>query len=583
MKNNSDSHAPFLLDDWRVEPATGTLSREGEQQRLPRQTVALLLYLADHAGDVVSIDELLEEVWPDRFTTDESIYQHIRRLRKALRDDPRAPHYIETVPTQGYRLIASVLEEDHQRQKRLALASTPTITVPAIESLTGEPVYSAFARVAAEDLIAELARRDGVRVLQTEQASAQPAEYRLEGYIRESTESAVLTIKLINQADGEVIWPFELEISADTSRFDKAPYVARLAAGLMRNRFQITNVLPPGLDSRARTALLAGMDGWWRLHSGSGGNWRTLDRHFARAIELEPRLFLAYFYRSVLYVNRFGNSILWQDAEGPAHRLAEEGTRLFPDHTNIAAQVAYMIDLDYARSLMLYDRGADQSAGVEAHRGNIMLLQGRPEAAIPFYRSALSMGGGPDEAFIHLWLGWSQMLMGRYTDAGRSFDAGANRSDGFGEGDLDLRVMKIQAHHLDNEFNAAARTLGETLDLHGSKVAEEFPVAFAWGGQPEAAAESLADLDAQANTEELTYFSPLFRASHALGRTERALFWLSKAIDNREIWLFPDIKAGSQFDDLRQTEAFRDIMSRLAAMETPGTANLVTPLADRPL
>ena len=68
----------------------------------------LLLCLADHAGEVVSIDDLLDHVWSDVTVAPDSVYQAVTSLRRLLGDDPKQPTYIETVPRLGYRMVATV-------------------------------------------------------------------------------------------------------------------------------------------------------------------------------------------------------------------------------------------------------------------------------------------------------------------------------------------------------------------------------------------------------------------------------------------------------------------------------------------
>jgi len=68
----------------------------------------LLLCLAEHAGEVVSIDDLLNQVWPEVTVAPDSVYQAVTSLRRLLGDDPKQPAYIETVPRLGYRMIAAV-------------------------------------------------------------------------------------------------------------------------------------------------------------------------------------------------------------------------------------------------------------------------------------------------------------------------------------------------------------------------------------------------------------------------------------------------------------------------------------------
>jgi TolB-like protein/DNA-binding winged helix-turn-helix (wHTH) protein len=93
---------------WCVNPASGQISRDGETARLEARTMRLLLCLAEHAGEVVSIDDLLDQVWSGVIVTQDSVYQAVASLRRLLGDDPKQPMYIATVPRLGYRMVAQV-------------------------------------------------------------------------------------------------------------------------------------------------------------------------------------------------------------------------------------------------------------------------------------------------------------------------------------------------------------------------------------------------------------------------------------------------------------------------------------------
>jgi transcriptional activator of cad operon len=93
---------------WRVDPRSGQISRDGETARLEARTMRLLLCLAERAGEVVSIDDLLNQVWSGVIVTPDSVYQAVASLRRLLADDPKQPTYIETVPRLGYRMVATV-------------------------------------------------------------------------------------------------------------------------------------------------------------------------------------------------------------------------------------------------------------------------------------------------------------------------------------------------------------------------------------------------------------------------------------------------------------------------------------------
>ena len=102
------------IGDWTVNSKSGQISRDCETARLEIRSLRLLLYLAEHAGEVVSIDELLNKVWAGVAVSPDSVYQSVTTLRRALGDDPKRPTYIATVPRLGYRMVATVtLSADH--------------------------------------------------------------------------------------------------------------------------------------------------------------------------------------------------------------------------------------------------------------------------------------------------------------------------------------------------------------------------------------------------------------------------------------------------------------------------------------
>jgi len=83
----------------------------------------LLLCLAGHAGEVVSIDDLLNRVWSGVNVTPDSVYQAVATLRRQLGDDPKQPTHIATVPRLGYRMVAPVRPWADQ-----SIAQTPAAT-----------------------------------------------------------------------------------------------------------------------------------------------------------------------------------------------------------------------------------------------------------------------------------------------------------------------------------------------------------------------------------------------------------------------------------------------------------------------
>ena len=105
---DSSPKTPLRIGDWIVDPAAEQMSRGGEAVRLEARTLRLLLCLAERAGEVVSIDDLLTRAWPGVIVTPDSVYQAVTSLRRLLGDDSKQPSYIATVPRRGYRLVAAV-------------------------------------------------------------------------------------------------------------------------------------------------------------------------------------------------------------------------------------------------------------------------------------------------------------------------------------------------------------------------------------------------------------------------------------------------------------------------------------------
>src|SRR5258708_21242735 len=93
---------------WRVDPAVDEISRDGTTVKLEPRAMKVLLCLAEHAGQVVSVDQLLDAVWKDGVVSPVSVYQAVAGLRRALGDTSKDPAYIVNVLRRGYRLVASV-------------------------------------------------------------------------------------------------------------------------------------------------------------------------------------------------------------------------------------------------------------------------------------------------------------------------------------------------------------------------------------------------------------------------------------------------------------------------------------------
>jgi DNA-binding winged helix-turn-helix (wHTH) protein/TolB-like protein len=109
MPTEDELRQGFRLGDWEVLPLRGVL-RRGEHEEKPEPRVfGVLIALAKRNGDLVTRDELVDELWDGRPTSDEPINRCLSQLRGHLGDKSRPHQYVETLTRRGYRLMKPVV------------------------------------------------------------------------------------------------------------------------------------------------------------------------------------------------------------------------------------------------------------------------------------------------------------------------------------------------------------------------------------------------------------------------------------------------------------------------------------------
>jgi class 3 adenylate cyclase/DNA-binding winged helix-turn-helix (wHTH) protein len=100
----------FKFSGFELDRGAYQLRRNGESLPLERIPLDLLFMLIDRRGQLVTRGEIFERIWGKQVfvDTDNAINTAIRKLRRALGDDPDSPKLIETVPARGYRFVATV-------------------------------------------------------------------------------------------------------------------------------------------------------------------------------------------------------------------------------------------------------------------------------------------------------------------------------------------------------------------------------------------------------------------------------------------------------------------------------------------
>jgi DNA-binding winged helix-turn-helix (wHTH) protein/Tol biopolymer transport system component len=105
----SDGRPWFRFGKFEVDLRTKELRKGGTKLRLTGQPFEVLTILLEHAGQMVTREELQARLWPDTFVdVEHNLNTAIKKIREALGDSAESPLFIETLPRRGYRFIAPV-------------------------------------------------------------------------------------------------------------------------------------------------------------------------------------------------------------------------------------------------------------------------------------------------------------------------------------------------------------------------------------------------------------------------------------------------------------------------------------------
>jgi TolB-like protein len=303
--------SPFRLDQ-----ENQCLWRGAERIPLTPKAFSVLKHLVARAGQLVTHEELLAELWPDSFVQPEVLKSQILDVRHALGDDAKDPKFIETQPRRGYRFIASVRNAvDGAGEPERGTA--PSIAVLPFINLGSEKGSDYFGDGLAEDIINELTKIAGLKVIARTSAFAfkgRTGDIRqiakvlgvsniLEGSIRTEGTSIRVTAQLIAAADGSHLW---------SGRYDRA------FSDLLAIQDEIAQAIAEALETRLRgpgerrpanpQAHQAYLEGRYHVQQVTPASIEKALECYRRAIQLDPEyalphsgLALQAYYR-VLYL-----------------------------------------------------------------------------------------------------------------------------------------------------------------------------------------------------------------------------------------------------------------------------------------
>jgi adenylate cyclase len=227
----------YQFGEWRVEPSLNRIVRDESAFHVEPRTLSVLTYLLDRPGRVVSVDEMLDEVWPGRIVEPNAIQRHIARIRHLLDDDAHNPRYVETISKRGYRAIAPVRRKAHSLTQEVVPLSSPingrttetisssgvlphSIAVLPFVSLSPDPDHAFFAAGIHEEILHRLAKIKGLSVIARttmlryantqlsipEIGSEVKVQTVMEGSVRYAGNRVRITVQLIEARSGIHLW-----------------------------------------------------------------------------------------------------------------------------------------------------------------------------------------------------------------------------------------------------------------------------------------------------------------------------------------------------------------------------------------
>jgi adenylate cyclase len=228
----------FTLDRGRGE-VVGTTGAVA----LRPKSFALLCHFVEHAGRLLSKDEIGDAVWPDVAVTDESITRCISDIRTALGD--RNQELIRTMPGRGYLFAATVDKAGGTSgtSRRPSLAVLPFVELGEDDLDRGPQGY--FGRGIAEDLIVRLSKFPGLRVIARNSALTYRApidelqagrelgvRYLVLGGLRRAGDRIRLNVRLVDATTGAHLWAerYDRQLGA---LFEVQDELTRRVAGML--------------------------------------------------------------------------------------------------------------------------------------------------------------------------------------------------------------------------------------------------------------------------------------------------------------------------------------------------------------
>jgi TolB-like protein len=609
----------FRVGDWSVEPQLNTITGANKTARVEPKIMQVLVCLANHAGEVVAKESLINSVWADTFVSDYVLTRSISELRRVFGDDAREPQVIQTLPRSGYRLIAPVVydgvtdagkiaPEQHSKQWRHALATVVLLTLAAVGTVVywlspkskaiGSVAVLPFAHVngdpdpdteylsdgITDNIIDRLSQLTDLKVMSHSAVfhyKGRETDARSIG--RELGVEALLTGRFVKRGDALTI-NLELVDSKDNSYIWGERYDRKLSDLLAVQReipIDIAEKLRLRLGSESKERLTRAhtenteayqlyLKGRYSWEKWTEDGAKQAIEFFEEAIRKDPNYALAYSGLADAYIN-FGSGIGPDVPQKEAHRRAREATttalsldpQLGEAHAALAGILLYD-DWDFAGAEREYKRALELSPSyAEGHHqfSHVLLLLGRINESFAESKKLLELDPVSETPIGHL--GYHYLYARQYDDAIAQLHT-----------DLQLypdeppssgsRDMLGQAYYQKGMFNEAVEEYLKGLSGFTPERIVALRDAFAKSGIKGFWLKQIEQLKAGQRfiASQLRGDVRIAGLYAQLGVPEQAFKWLEKAYAEHSDGLIR-LKEELAFDNLRSDPRYADLLRRI--------------------
>jgi adenylate cyclase len=443
-------------------------TKSGHSVPLRPQAFAVLRYLTERAGQLVTKDELMHALWPGLVVTDDSLVQCIHEIRRAFHDSNRA--ILKTSPKRGYRLVlpaetgfGAVLHPPGGEPERIAdgvgetslsaqlttegrpLAERARVAIAILPfvNMSSDSEQEYFSDGLTEDITTDLSRWQTIAVASRSSAfrfKGQRVDVRVagrelgvhflvEGSVRRLGERVRITAQLIDARTGDHVWAERYDRPI-ADLFIVQDEVVRTIVGTLVGRVYVSAAedlrrRPPSNPAAYDLTMRANWLAWDQPSTRAEAK-----RCFEQAIEFDPGYGLPHSLLAVMLRYDWHRGLAGSpDVLDRAFALAKRGVELAGDEStsHVALGFLYLERRSFDLALSHLERALEINPANPATRADLgMLLSriGRAEVGLAQLRAARRA----DPYFGPSWywpvLGTTQFVLRRYAEALAHFDQG---------------------------------------------------------------------------------------------------------------------------------------------------------------